>query len=80
MYPGVKKVEPMPDYRLLLTFENGEVKVFDMNPYLEKGTFRELKDLKTFSTVKVSFDTIEWANGLDLCPEVLYEKSIAGNL
>lgn len=79
MYPGVKKVEWIPDYKLMLTFENGEVKIFDMSPYLEKGLFRDLKDLKAFSTVKVSFDTIEWANGVDLCPEVLYEKSVAKN-
>jgi hypothetical protein len=76
MYPGVEKVEPIPEYKLMLTFDNGEVKVFDMNPYLRKGTFRELKDLKVFSTVKVSFDTIEWTNGVDLCPEVLYENSV----
>lgn len=46
-----------------------------MMPYLDCGVFAELKDQKLFATVRVSFDAVEWANGADLCPEVLYEKS-----
>ena len=46
-----------------------------MKPYLDIGKFKELKDKKLFDTVRVSFDTIEWDNGLDFDPEVLYEKS-----
>jgi hypothetical protein len=41
--------------------------------------FKTLKDEKMFKTVKVAFDTIEWANGVDLDPEVLYEKSKTKN-
>lgn len=26
--------------------------------------------------VRVSFNTVEWPNGADLCPKVLYEQSI----
>ncbi|MBM4033804.1 MAG: DUF2442 domain-containing protein [Planctomycetes bacterium] len=29
-----------------------------------------------FNAVRVSFDTIAWPNGADLCPEVLYEESV----
>jgi hypothetical protein len=47
-----------------------------MTPWLDKGAFRELADDKLFATVRVSFDTIEWTNGSDLCPETLYEDSI----
>ena len=76
MYVSVKKVEPKEDYQLLLTFENGEIRMFDMKPYLNVGIFKELKDIQLFNTVKTSFDTIEWANEADFDPEVLYEKSI----
>jgi len=51
------------------------LKNFDVKPYLDIGKFRELKNEKLFKSVKVSFDTIEWANQLDLDPELLYEKS-----
>ena len=75
MYLAVKDVKPLENYHLLLKFENDEERVFDVKPYLEIGKFRELKDKKLFRSVKVSFDSIEWANQLDLDPELLYERS-----
>jgi hypothetical protein len=48
MYLAVKEVKPQDNYFLLLTFENGEIRQFDMNPYLNLGIFRELKDMKLF--------------------------------
>ena len=75
MYLAVKDVKPLENYNLLLKFENDEEKIFDVKPYLNIGKFRELKDENLFKSVKVSFDSIEWANQLDLDPELLYEKS-----
>lgn len=76
MYLSIKDVKTLDEYRLLLTFENEEKRIFDMKPLLEKGIFKELKDKNMFNTVKVSFDTIEWANEADMDPEMLYEDSI----
>ncbi|MBN2484876.1 MAG: DUF2442 domain-containing protein [Bacteroidales bacterium] len=76
MYLAVKEVRPTENYQLLLTFENGEKRQFDMKPYLNNGIFQELNDLNLFKTVKPSFDTIEWANEADFDPEILYQKSI----
>jgi len=75
MYIGIKSVKPLEDYEILLEFENGEERVFDLKPYLSLGKFSELKDSNKFKTVRVSFDTIEWDNNIDLDPEFLYEKS-----
>jgi len=77
MYLSIIDVKPLEDYKLLLKFENEEEKIFDMKPYLDVGKFQELKDENLFKKVKISFDTVEWANGLDFDPEVLYEKSSA---
>ena len=77
MYLAIKKVEPLKDHFLLLTFENGEKRKFDVKPYLEKGIFQELKDVAKFNTVHLSFDTIEWDNEADLDPEILYKYSDA---
>ena len=76
---SVKKVKPLPDYKLELTFENKEVRIFDLKPYLDTGLFKALKDEQLFKRVKVSYDTIGWPNEVDMDPEVLYEKSQAKN-
>jgi hypothetical protein len=76
MYIAVKSVKPIKNYNLLLTFENGEKRQFDMKPYLTIGIFQELKDMARFNSVRVSFDTIEWDNEADLDPEILYTNSV----
>ena len=75
MLIGVKDVQPLPGHKLLITFENGERRFFDVNPYLDTGIFSALKDESFFNSVRVAFDTVDWPNGADLCPEVLYSES-----
>ena len=77
MEPELKEVKANSDYTLILTFNNGEVKIFDMKPYLNLGIFKELKDLKLFNSVRKSFDTVEWPNEADIDPEILYNESKA---
>ncbi len=77
MYLSIKAVTPLENYLLRLTFENGEVREFDMRSQLDYGIFRELKDERLFRQVRVGFETIEWPNGADLDPELLYEESRA---
>ncbi|MGK5093759.1 DUF2442 domain-containing protein [Deltaproteobacteria bacterium TL4] len=76
MYLAVIKVKPLEHYKLLLTFENEEKRIFDVSPYLEIGVFKELKSPSLFNSVKVNFDSIEWSNQADLDPELLYQKSV----
>ena len=76
MYLGVINVDPLDEYKLELTFENNEKRIFNLKPYLDTGIFSELVDQNLFKSVFVSYDTIEWKNGADLDPEILYEKSI----
>ena len=75
MYLAVTDVKPMKDYLLQLTFENGEVRKFDVKPFMDNGIFKDLKDIATFNSVRLSFDTIEWSNEADLDPEILYQNS-----
>ena len=74
MYPSVKEVIPRDDYTLSLVFENGEKGILDMKPMLAFGVFHRIKDLDNFKRVRVAFDTIEWACGVDLDPEYIYGK------
>jgi hypothetical protein len=75
MYLSIINVRPLRNYELELTFENNEVKIFDVKDYLETGIFSRLKDEKLFNQVRILFDSITWPGGIDLDPEVLYEKS-----
>ena len=75
MYRGIKEVHATKDHKLVLCFDNNEHRLFDITPYLNIGRFVELKNMDIFKTVRVSFDTIEWENGLDIDPEFLYDKS-----
>ena len=79
MYPAVTNAQPKENYHLLLTFENGEKRIFDMKPYLEIGIFQFLKNQKVFNSVRVVFDSIEWVNEADFDPEILYQKGIRVN-
>jgi len=74
MYPSVKEVIPRDDYTLSLVFENGEKGILDMKPILDFGVFHRIKDLDNFKDVRIAFDTIEWACGVDLDPEYIYAK------
>ena len=76
MNPRIKEVKPNPDYTLTLTFANDEIKSFDIKPYLEKGIFRELKNLSSFNSVKPFLGSIQWQNGKDFCPDTLYLDGI----
>ena len=75
MNPRIKDVKPNYNYTLTLTFTSGEVKVFDMKPYLDKGIFGELKEISLFNSVKPFLGSIQWKNGQDLCPDTLYLES-----
>ena len=75
MNPRVTNVKPEQNFTLLITFSNGEVKIFDVKPYLGIGIFSELKDLSVFNSVKPCLGSIQWSNGVDLCPDTLYLDS-----
>ena len=74
MNPRVKTVKPLPGYRLKLGFTNGEIRLFDVTPYLDTGIFRELRELRVFNSVRPFLGSIQWKNGQDLCPDTLYEQ------
>lgn len=67
------------DYQILLVYENEKPRIFDFHSFLVKdlGEFNNLKEESVFKQFKVldGWNTLEWANGYDISPETLYEKS-----
>ena len=76
LQPKVLKVTPLTGYKLVLVFDTGEQKIFDVTPYISGDWFGELKDERFFNTVRISGNTIEWAGGQDIAPHELYDYSI----
>jgi len=76
MNPQVISVEPKEDHKVLLTFDNKEVRIFDMTPYMDRSSFfKQLEDEEYFKTVRVSLGSVQWKNGQDLSAYTLYSKS-----
>ncbi len=75
MFPNVIAVETLPDYHLLLTFENNEKKYFDMNPYLNAPIFQVLKSISLFKQARIDYGTVVWSDEIDIAPETLYDLS-----
>jgi len=72
---AVKEVVPRKDYSLLLTFADGEKRLYDALPLLEKGIYAPLKNLPFFMDAHVGGDTVIWNDDVDVAPEHLYECS-----
>lgn len=66
-------VDYISDYKLLVTFSDGNRKIVNLEPYLKGEVFGELLDKEKFVQYGLTHVTIEWANGADLAPEFLYE-------
>ncbi|AOS85056.1 hypothetical protein BIU88_07775 [Chlorobaculum limnaeum] len=72
----VKVVKPLPDYRIYVEIEDGRQGVFDMKPYLDRGVFRELKDVHYFNQVGILFVAVAWPHEQDIAPETLIEEMV----
>ncbi|MGZ5207665.1 MAG: DUF2442 domain-containing protein [Sulfuricurvum sp.] len=64
-------------YKLLLTFENGEIKEFDCSMIFDEKPFQVLKDMNYFKRAKIDYGTLVWPNDIDIAPETLYVESVS---
>ena len=66
------------EYKLLLAFSDGSLRLVDLAAELDGEVFEPLRDVGYFKTVHVNheLDTIVWDNGADLSPEFLYEMGV----
>ncbi|GEM_PF-148266 len=63
------------DLTLDLKFSDGSLRRFDVKPYLDKGVFRELKDVTYFKNITIAYGTVQWPNEQDISPDTLYIES-----
>jgi hypothetical protein len=74
----ITKVIPLEDFTLILLFDSGELRLLDMNPYIQgEGIWGRLKDWELFSKVRAreGFGGLVWTDDLDYCPDSAFIAS-----
>ena len=86
----ITKVIPRNDFTLLLSFDNGETRLYDASPLLQAGTvFAPFREWDNFRRVYLdenhsvcwdidpNIDSNEvWNNKVDLCPDSCYVETV----
>ena len=78
VYPKIKAVKPLKNYRLHVTFQNGERKIYDCSALLEKPVFQPLKNKAFFKAVRVDQGGygISWTEDIDLAEAELWVNGV----
>lgn len=74
--PRVLTAKPLNNYKLFLSFDTGEQRIFDVRPYINGEWYGKLIDPAVFATAHVSGHTVEWSEGQDIAPHELYDLSV----
>ena len=81
----VIQVIPQLDFSVIVYFSDGIIKKYDAKPLIEKGIFRKIADIETFTkTCTVMNNTLAWDinsnydpySCLDIAPDTIYSNSI----
>lgn len=75
MNPRPTKVTALDNYKLLITFQNGEKKIFDVTPLLPLPLYQPLRNIAFFQTAKADGMCVYWNDDIDLCPDMVYNDS-----
>ena len=59
-----------------MELENGQKGEFDLKPYLDRGFFRELRNVHYFNQVGILFGAVTWPNEQDIAPETLLAELV----
>ncbi len=84
--PKLFQVTPTNNFKVLLYYDNGEIKLYDCAWILkEDGIFTEIHDIAAFKELctimngTLAFDisrTRDPYNCIDICPDTVYEDSV----
>ena len=75
MNPRITQVKYGGNHKLILTFDNDEVKEFDLSTYLQYPVFGPLKDESFCSKARICNGTVAWDDIIDFDPDTLYLES-----
>jgi len=72
----VVSVKTRDDYTLELAFENGERRIFNMNPLFDQKPFSKLQNSPLFFKASIQYGTVVWPGNIDIAPETLWCQSV----
>ena len=71
--PTAIQVEATCAYQILVVFDNGEKKIFNVEQYIKGEWYRQLRSFEYFKRVATDGYTVVWPDGQDICPDELYD-------
>jgi hypothetical protein len=74
--PKITEIKPLENWKLQLTFENGEQRIFNIKPY-RYGVFARLEEEDYFKRVRLVDGCPTWPHGQDLHYGMIYKNSRA---
>jgi len=74
----IVSAEPLSQYRLKVTFNDGLSGIFPVEPERRGGAFLKLLDPNVFNAVTVNPDLgrVEWPGGIDLWPDTMHQAMV----
>ena len=75
MLLDIVRVKALANYTLLLEFENGETRYFQMAAYINQKPWLSIKKDGLFDKAYIENGTVAWPGNIDIDPETLYELS-----
>ena len=76
MNPRIEKAVANDDHTFSIVFTNKEIGLFDLKPFLDKGKFKELIEIRNFKRFHLDDGVINWYNDLDISPDTVYLMSV----
>ena len=77
LIPYLKTVTALPDYKLLVEFEDGVKGMIDLLPWKGKGVFSYWNDEANFKLFKITDNKkLEWNKEIDMDPDSFYLRLI----
>lgn len=78
LQPRLLSVTPIAGTKLVLDYETGEHRLFDVTSYVSGRWYGELADAAYFNSVSLlpGGIGIEWPHGQDIAPHELYGRSV----
>jgi hypothetical protein len=71
----VLEVVPRKDYTLLLTFDNGEKRIWNAQQKFRADKPHPLSDINFFMRAHVEDGAVAWSENYEACPDALYRNS-----